>query len=191
MGIGVSIFLIAVGAILTWAVNATVSGLELNTIGVILMVVGALGLVLSMIFWSSWGGFARRRAPDDDLRRRRAARLGTQSSSVFRSSERRPRAASSRSRERQLERERRAAAGLRLDADPAAHPPDELARDVEAEAGAADTAREVRVEPEELLEDPLLLGGRDPETAVAHREADASVDLLAARARRGRRSAST
>jgi hypothetical protein len=58
MGIGVSILLIAVGAILTWAVNATVSGLELNTIGVILMIVGALGLVLSMIFWSSWGGFA-------------------------------------------------------------------------------------------------------------------------------------
>ena len=58
MGLGVSIFLIAVGAILTWAVNASVSGLELDTIGVILMVVGILGLVLSMIFWSSWGGFA-------------------------------------------------------------------------------------------------------------------------------------
>jgi len=56
MGLGVSIFLIAVGAILTWAVNASVSGLELNTIGVILMIVGILGLVLSMIFWSSWGG---------------------------------------------------------------------------------------------------------------------------------------
>ena len=64
MGLGVSIFLIAVGAILTWAVNASVSGLELQTIGVILMVVGALGLVLSMIFWSSWGGMGgdRRRA---------------------------------------------------------------------------------------------------------------------------------
>ena len=64
MGLGVSIFLIAVGAILTWAVNASVSGLELQTIGVILMVVGALGLVLSMIFWSSWGGVPgdRRRA---------------------------------------------------------------------------------------------------------------------------------
>ena len=61
MGLGVSIFLIAVGAILTWAVNATVSGLELQTIGVILMVVGALGLVLSMIFWSSWGGVAGER----------------------------------------------------------------------------------------------------------------------------------
>jgi len=61
MGLGVSIFLIAVGAILTWAVNVSVSGLELQTIGVILMVVGALGLVLSMIFWSSWGGFAGER----------------------------------------------------------------------------------------------------------------------------------
>lgn len=56
MGIGVSLFLIAVGAILTWAVNASVSGLELDTIGVILMVIGAVGLVLSIIFWSSWGG---------------------------------------------------------------------------------------------------------------------------------------
>jgi len=58
MGLGVSIFLIAVGAVLTWAVNASVSGLELNTIGVILMIVGILGLVLSLIFWSSWGGAA-------------------------------------------------------------------------------------------------------------------------------------
>ena len=64
MGLGVSIFLIAVGAILTWAVNATVSGLELQTIGVILMVVGALGLVLSMIFWSSWGGVGGGDSPD-------------------------------------------------------------------------------------------------------------------------------
>ncbi len=61
MGLGVSLFLIAVGAILTWAVNASVSGLELTTIGVILMIVGVLGLVLSMIFWSSWGGFGERR----------------------------------------------------------------------------------------------------------------------------------
>ena len=56
MGIGVSLILIAVGAILTWAVNATVSGLDINTVGIILIVVGAVGLVLSMIFWSSWGG---------------------------------------------------------------------------------------------------------------------------------------
>ena len=57
MGIGVSLFLIAVGAILTWAVNAEVSGLELQTIGIILMVVGAVGGLISLIFWSSWGGF--------------------------------------------------------------------------------------------------------------------------------------
>ena len=56
MGIGVSLILIAAGAILTWAVNATVSGLDINTIGVILMIVGAIGLILSLMFWSSWGG---------------------------------------------------------------------------------------------------------------------------------------
>jgi hypothetical protein len=58
MGIGVSLILIAVGAILTWAVNTTVSGVDINTIGVILMVVGAIGIVLSLMFWSSWGGTA-------------------------------------------------------------------------------------------------------------------------------------
>ena len=66
MGVGVSILLIAAGAILTWAVTATVSGVSIQTVGVILLVVGIIGLVLSMIFWSSWGGFggapaARRR----------------------------------------------------------------------------------------------------------------------------------
>jgi hypothetical protein len=64
MGIGVSLILIAAGAILTWAVDATVSGLNIHTIGVILMVVGIIGLVLSVMFWSTWGGVggtARRR----------------------------------------------------------------------------------------------------------------------------------
>lgn len=56
MGVGVSILLIAAGAILTWAVTATVSGVSIHTIGVILLVVGIVGLVISMIFWSSWGG---------------------------------------------------------------------------------------------------------------------------------------
>ena len=60
MGISVSILLIAVGAILTWAVNAEVSSVDITAVGVILMIVGALGLVLSMIFWSSWGGFGAR-----------------------------------------------------------------------------------------------------------------------------------
>ena len=59
MGIGVSLILIAAGAILTWAVTATVSGVDINTIGVILMVVGAVGLLLSLMFWGSWGGFRR------------------------------------------------------------------------------------------------------------------------------------
>ncbi|CAN5259507.1 hypothetical protein BH20ACT16_BH20ACT16_12850 [soil metagenome] len=49
MGIGTSIFLIAVGAILKFAVTTTVSGIELATVGVILMVVGIIGLVFSLI----------------------------------------------------------------------------------------------------------------------------------------------
>jgi hypothetical protein len=61
MGVGVSLILIAAGAILTWAVTATVSGVDINTIGVILLVVGAIGLVLSLMFWSSWGGVGHRR----------------------------------------------------------------------------------------------------------------------------------
>jgi hypothetical protein len=64
MGLGVSLILVAVGAILTWAVNAEVSGLDIQVIGVILMIVGIAGFLLSMLFWSSWGGpgyFGRRR----------------------------------------------------------------------------------------------------------------------------------
>ena len=57
MGIGVSLLLIAAGAILTWAVDVTVSGLNIHAVGVILLVVGIIGLVLSVVFWSSWGGF--------------------------------------------------------------------------------------------------------------------------------------
>ena len=62
MGIGVSIILIAAGAILAWAIDVHTSGFNLNTIGYILVAVGALGLLVSLIFWSSWGGpgFARR-----------------------------------------------------------------------------------------------------------------------------------
>lgn len=62
MGISVSILLIAVGAILTWAVTAEAEGIDVNTVGVILLIVGILGLVLSLIFWSSWGGLHRRTA---------------------------------------------------------------------------------------------------------------------------------
>lgn len=69
MGIGVSLILVAVGAILIWAVNTEVSGVELTTIGWILFIVGIAGALISMIFWSSWGGpgywGTRRRTPVD------------------------------------------------------------------------------------------------------------------------------
>jgi hypothetical protein len=57
MGIGVSIFLVAVGAILAFAVNVQTEGFNLNTVGIILMIVGGIGLLLSLLFWSSmpWG----------------------------------------------------------------------------------------------------------------------------------------
>jgi hypothetical protein len=58
MGIGTSLFLIAVGAILYFAVDATVSGLEITTVGIILMVIGGLGLLISLFMLSS-----ARRAP--------------------------------------------------------------------------------------------------------------------------------
>lgn len=60
MGIGVSLFLIAVGAILAWAVDVTTSGLDINMVGVILMIVGGLGLLLSLLFWSSFSPYGRR-----------------------------------------------------------------------------------------------------------------------------------
>ena len=53
MGIGTSLFLIAAGAILYFAVNASISGLEIATIGLILMIVGVIGLVISLFFLSS------------------------------------------------------------------------------------------------------------------------------------------
>ena len=69
MGIGTSIFLIAVGAILRYAVNVTVEGVEIDTVGLILIVVGAIGLVISLaiIFLSSDD---RPRRPDDYPTRR-------------------------------------------------------------------------------------------------------------------------
>jgi hypothetical protein len=56
MGLGVSLILIAAGAILTWGVNATVSGVNLDTIGIILMIVGGVGALLALMFWSSFWG---------------------------------------------------------------------------------------------------------------------------------------
>lgn len=64
MGIGVSLLLTAAGAILIWGVTGEAAGLDLDAIGVILMIVGLAGLLISLVFWSSWGGpgyFGRRR----------------------------------------------------------------------------------------------------------------------------------
>ena len=60
MYIGTSIFLIAVGAILKFAVTTSVSGLELATVGLILIVVGILGLVLSILAMTLWADRAGR-----------------------------------------------------------------------------------------------------------------------------------
>jgi hypothetical protein len=59
MSLGVSIFLLVVGAILTFAVDVTTSGFSLHNVGIILLVAGALGLVLSLLFWSSFSPYRR------------------------------------------------------------------------------------------------------------------------------------
>jgi Domain of unknown function (DUF6458) len=56
MGLGVGIFLIAIGAILTFAVNSTSGAVDIDTVGWILMAVGLASVLLSMIFWQSWAG---------------------------------------------------------------------------------------------------------------------------------------
>ena len=61
MGLTISILLAAAGAVMIWAVNASSSGFNVHTAGVILLVVGIIGAVLSLAFWSSWGGFGGRR----------------------------------------------------------------------------------------------------------------------------------
>ncbi|WP_430867931.1 DUF6458 family protein [Demequina aurantiaca] len=52
MGIGINIFLIAVGAILTFAVDTTVAGLDINVVGIILMAAGAVGLLLTLLVFA-------------------------------------------------------------------------------------------------------------------------------------------
>ena len=52
MTLGTSLFLIALGAILYWAVDFSISGLEIHTVGLILMIVGIIGAILSMIWMS-------------------------------------------------------------------------------------------------------------------------------------------
>jgi hypothetical protein len=59
MGIGVSVFLVALGAILAFAVEFDISGLDMNAIGYILMLAGAIGLVMTLVVWGP-----RRRGSD-------------------------------------------------------------------------------------------------------------------------------
>lgn len=66
MGTGVSIFFIAAGAILTFAVETRTEGVDLGVIGVILMVVGLLGLLFTLVLWDDWRP-ARRRYNDDEV----------------------------------------------------------------------------------------------------------------------------
>ncbi|MDT4995418.1 MAG: hypothetical protein QOH97_5310 [Actinoplanes sp.] len=53
MGIGGSIFLLALGAILAFAVNAHISGLDINIVGYVLMLAGLIGLILTIWFWNA------------------------------------------------------------------------------------------------------------------------------------------
>jgi hypothetical protein len=57
MGIGTSIVVVAIGAILRFATTVHTTNFNIHTIGVILMIVGAVGFVVSLFFWGSWGGF--------------------------------------------------------------------------------------------------------------------------------------
>ena len=57
MGIGTSLVIFAVGAVMRFAISVTATGFSIHTIGVILMIVGGVGLLLSSAFWNSWGGF--------------------------------------------------------------------------------------------------------------------------------------
>ncbi len=71
MTFGSSIFLIAVGAILRYAVTTSVSGINLQTVGLILMIVGIVGLLLSLLYWTMWSHrrpVARERVVEHDPR---------------------------------------------------------------------------------------------------------------------------
>jgi heme/copper-type cytochrome/quinol oxidase subunit 2 len=70
MTIGTSIVLIAAGAILKYAVTAHVSGIDIQTVGVILMLVGILALILSLLYTFVWSSSARARGAGYDDRTR-------------------------------------------------------------------------------------------------------------------------
>jgi hypothetical protein len=57
VGVATSIVVFAIGAILKFATTVHTTNFNIQTIGVILMIVGAVGFFVSLIFWASWGGF--------------------------------------------------------------------------------------------------------------------------------------
>ncbi|HEV7865661.1 MAG TPA: hypothetical protein VGR20_23395 [Acidimicrobiia bacterium] len=65
MGIGVSIFLMAIGAILAFAINVPADGINLDTVGVILIILGLVGLLASLMFWEDWTPRRRTAGYDD------------------------------------------------------------------------------------------------------------------------------
>ena len=67
MGIGVSVFLIAVGAVLAFAVNVQTTGLDLATVGWILMVVGGIGLATTLLLFGDGGWWGQRTVVESDL----------------------------------------------------------------------------------------------------------------------------
>ena len=72
MGLGIGMILIAVGAILAWAVSVDTTGFDINTAGYILLGVGVASVLLSLAFWSSWAGpgYFTRRETTGTVRRR-------------------------------------------------------------------------------------------------------------------------
>ncbi|MCW3069275.1 MAG: hypothetical protein JWL67_1900 [Solirubrobacterales bacterium] len=66
MPLGTSIFLIAVGAILRYAVTASTSGINLATVGLILIIVGVVGLLLSIFYMTLWSPRRRERVIERD-----------------------------------------------------------------------------------------------------------------------------
>lgn len=69
MGLSTSLFLIAVGAILRFAVNVSTHGFSVHTVGVILMVVGIIGLVISLVWMTVWSNRRGRALPSGEPRR--------------------------------------------------------------------------------------------------------------------------
>jgi hypothetical protein len=62
VGIGASIVLLAVGAVMTFALEVSTEGIDLDTVGIILMIAGGLGLLISLLFWSDVAPFGSRTA---------------------------------------------------------------------------------------------------------------------------------